>query len=733
MLPLNTSRRPLLTVLTLALLTASADAAGLASINPSLKKIDLGLSGYVKVPTQTTIRVPKEFLDKTYLFGGMVEAATDNFLTLGSGSSVLKVRFRVEGDHLLMLADQREFVPDIGASSEDVLNRFPIEEVGDDVDIDFANPEIGGMTFILGGTGYNAQRPGYIYDVETEDGFIAYGEKYIVQSDGQMRDLPAQLTVAIKYFLREIRPSDYVPKTYTNADFAKYGYFLTRRTFRKDNGLSDSKKLVDRWNLNKPIVYTLHPSIPEKFRPAFRDAILSWNRVFKKAVGKEPVEVVIGSDTDIPGHFGKNVLYWVDYETPYGGGAIGPHNSDPDTGEILDADIVFYASAFWSEIASMRREAGIAEELDAEAAEEEANERIRGLLNAAPEEIKRQNRAFSIRMGGQTPLDFEPACSFPLEEDNALTAKAFGDVTGMTDDEAMERIIREVIPHEVGHTLGLRHNFMASTDTANHREGEASTTVMEYQISLQSLVAPGPYDEAAISYGYDGDPSMYEGKSFLFGTDGSNGVDPLSNQFDMGDPFQFYSGKYKHFQKMKAAGYFTRPGSYSRAQGKNLERIRKFVNNIDDEARSENAFQFILSALTDKGTEAPFRAYERIQAMLTLTSDTPRHLRGYGRNIDFAPLNDKQKAAVASAMVQNILPNGPDIFAVRLAMVESLKSMNDIYGYKGLEMLAQAYQQAMAAGGVAQGEDGQPPRQLPLKEQELGLRLQSAVKNYFNQ
>ncbi len=721
---MSSIRRTATCAFLLAALTAPAEARGLASINPRLKDgPELNLGQYVATPTASVVTVPKTFLDKSYFFGGMVEAATDNCLTLGTGADPIKVRFKVEGDRVLMLADQRDRVPDIGASSEDVINRFKMREVGDKVELDLANPEVNSVTVVLGASGYAAQRPGYIYDVVNEPGFLSYGEKYLIQNTGVDSELPARITLAIKYYLKECASaSSYKPKAYTDEDFEKYGFFVTQRTVRKDDGTTDDKVLADRHDLSKKITYYLHPSIPAKFRPAFKDAILSWNKVFKKTHGIEPVEVLDGKDNQIPGDIRSKVLYWVDYPTPFGGGAIGPHTSDPDTGEILDADVIFYAGAFRDEIAGLRKEAEAAKNAPGDSELTSAiKEGLKKLLDLLP---KKANRGFVLRMGSQTSMNFKPGCEYPIEEDNTIAARASVDVTEMTDDQAMERIIREVIPHEIGHTLGLRHNFKASADLKNLTDGAESTTVMEYQTSLSSLVEPGPYDYAAIAYGYEGDKSFYEGKEFMFGTDGTNAVDPLSNQFDSGDPLAYYTGRYAHFRKLLQSGLFSSLASYGRAQKRNMEVIRKFVNRGE---QSKQAFDFLIKALTEKSEAPPFNVMERLQAMLVLTSDAPSSYARYGSRADYEALTDAQEAALAQALVANVVPDGKDIFEIRLAMMEALKARNNIYGYKGLEALANAYKKAMTPGA-----DGAQSKPLPPREQELALRIQQAVGAYFN-
>ena len=94
-------------------------------------------------------------------------------------------------------------------------------------------------------------------------------------------------------------------------------------------------------------------------------------------------------------------------------------------------------------------------------------------------------------------------------------------------DKFLYDIIKEVVMHEVGHTLGLRHNFKASTiyslDEIKKRRttGEATTgSVMDYNPTLffpkdalgGHFITPtiGPYDHWAIEYGYRPADGKYE-------------------------------------------------------------------------------------------------------------------------------------------------------------------------------------------------------------------------------
>ncbi len=159
-----------------------------------------------------------------------------------------------------------------------------------------------------------------------------------------------------------------------------------------------------------------------------------------------------------------------------------------------------------------------------------------------------------------------------------------------------------VIAHEVGHTLGLRHNFKASTihpvvqlhNKALTMEQGITSSVMDYQ---PPNIAPegqkqgqyyqttlGPYDYWAIEYAYTPIPkdskkseaaileeiaSRVADPKVPYGTDedaffGPRGVDPTCTRWDLGaDPIPYYRGRVSLAQELwsKIEPKFEKPGS----------------------------------------------------------------------------------------------------------------------------------------------------------------------------
>jgi len=135
--------------------------------------------------------------------------------------------------------------------------------------------------------------------------------------------------------------------------------------------------------------------------------------------------------------------------------------------------------------------------------------------------------------------------------------------------EYVNEAVKWVTMHEVGHTLGLRHNFRASVDTPNERLADRDWTrerglvgsVMDY--ATPNIAGPGQpagdfyirgmgsYDRWAIAYGYTPDADRAAALArqaaqpgHAYGTDednrGPGALDPTVNIYDLGqDPLSW--------------------------------------------------------------------------------------------------------------------------------------------------------------------------------------------------
>ncbi len=376
----------------------------------------------------------------------------------------------------------------------------------------------------------------------------------------------------LRYSISERPQTGYRPRL---AD-ARVGHFVNSiEDYSDDNRYTTTKRFINRWHLEKkdptaalsppkqPIVYWLENTIPVKYRDAIRDGILMWNKAFERIGFQNAIEVKQqpdDADWD-PGDVRYSTIRWfAGYPDP--GFAQGPSRTDPVTGQIYDADIRFSESM----TRFSRREAQ--EQiypLGMPWAYEQPHTFVAPWSTANP--------AYNCDFAGGAVRDAEFA--FDL-----LVGRGM-DPNGAEADKFIKDFLREIAAHEVGHTLGLRHNFRASTI---HSFDEAQYTgitshdgltgsVMDY---IPTNVAArggkqgeyhqstlGPYDYWAIEYAYKPiDAATVDGEQtelrkiasraaepqLAYDTDEDAGLgpgldmDPVVNRFDLGtDPLKYYA------------------------------------------------------------------------------------------------------------------------------------------------------------------------------------------------
>jgi len=411
------------------------------------------------------------------------------------------------------------------------------------------------------------------------------------------------ITVVIHYGLVEMPDSGYTPRLADD----RIGHFLTViKDFSQDSSDTAFVRYINRWRLQradgattwkpgdrlsppkKAIVFWIEDTVPDEFRGAVRDGILEWNKAFEKIGFRDAIEVrqQQGEEFD-PEDMSYATLRWITSETPY---AIGPSRANPLTGEILDADILFDASMirFYKQEQRLYRD--------------EKGQLIEpaSLIQAARRGWEVASHPLALRdapEGWNDPLrrrvdPGDPAwqravqlqagfcqCAAHKAGELSLAVAAIAAAAGLKDgekisDELLQQAVKEVVMHEVGHTLGLRHNFKASTmlkneqlhDTAITRSRGLVGSVMDYS---PANIAPkgakqgdyftttiGPYDYWAIEYAYkplaggtDGEKaelakiaSRAASPELIYGTDEDlyGTSDPFVNVWDLGsDPLQF--------------------------------------------------------------------------------------------------------------------------------------------------------------------------------------------------
>ena len=388
-------------------------------------------------------------------------------------------------------------------------------------------------------------------------------------------------TLTIHYSISLLPQNSYRPRL---AD-SRVGYFITAlKNFSEHNGDERFVRYINRWHLEKadpkaevsppkkPIIFWIEKTVPYEYRQAIRDGISAWNSAYRKAGFDSAIEVRQQPDkTDWdPEDINYNTFRWI---TSGRGFAMGPSRVNPRTGQILDADIIF----------------------DADFVKHWRNE----FENYMPETTAWLTPSYESRT--RTSVGHSQFSSCGCGQCNLFGGHAFQNALGATalaaaqdsiisSDEQKKLIqqgLRLVAMHEVGHTLGLRHNFKGSSVASIHQinskknadRRSATTSVMDYvpvnivpEGNFQGPYYPtrlGPYDYWAIDYGYrpiSGTTPKAERPTLLkiasrsgesqlaFATDEdtmAGDPDPLSNRFDLGnDPIAFAEQRSKVVQEI---------------------------------------------------------------------------------------------------------------------------------------------------------------------------------------
>ena len=385
-----------------------------------------------------------------------------------------------------------------------------------------------------------------------------------------------------------------VPMAIRMAD-ERVGFFTVARTdYTTDLNVKPKTHLLKRWRLEKkdagaavsepkePVVYWLDKNIPEKYRASVMQGVLEWNKAFEKAGFKNALVVKQQQATDDFNNMDArhtSIRWFTGADVGF---AIGPSQADPRTGEILDADIgmsdVFARGARRTVIEDMLRVRSNDGEI-CEHAQEAAEE-----LNYA--------------------LDLLEARGLELDSPKA--------------DALAQAYVKDIIMHEVGHTLGLRHNFRASTvydlkqlqDPSFTKLNGIASSVMDYnpfnispkgEIQGEYVMSTlGAYDYWAIEYGYKQFEAGHEAQGLAqilskanqrelqFDTDedagfgAMGGIDPMVNRFDLGsDPLAYYKRRMQLSREL-----WERLQNLNLATGESYERLtRSFRSGFSQLAR----------------------------------------------------------------------------------------------------------------------------------------------------
>ncbi len=319
-----------------------------------------------------------------------------------------------------------------------------------------------------------------------------------------------------------------VPMVSRYAD-ERVGYFTTGYTDYDQNPQGvKSIRMITRWRLEpkpedveryargelvepaKPIVFYIDPATPKEWIPYLIEGVNDWQKVFEKAGFKNAIYALETTSPEAHPEWSLEDARFsaIVYKPSDIPNASGPHVNDPRSGEIIESHINWYHN-------------------------------VMSLLR----------NWYMIQ------------CS-PMDPDARKM---------VFDTELMGQLVRFVSSHEVGHTLGLRHNFGGTAfytadqlrDKDFLKENGHTTSIMDYSRFNfvaqpednipRELLFPrlSHYDDWAIEWGYRRFPEINDpveeltkinnwiiektkDRRYWFGTE-SNSNDPRLQAEDLGD------------------------------------------------------------------------------------------------------------------------------------------------------------------------------------------------------
>lgn len=247
------------------------------------------------------------------------------------------------------------------------------------------------------------------------------------------------------------------------------GFFVTK--LAKKSLSNQTTNLITKWDLSPkkgPILVRVSAAVPADFVEAIQEGAYYWNKVF----GRNVLKVVIGVDPQATPQERSIFVRWISWLDA--GSAYAIAQSDPFTGEILRAQ-VFMTSVFTKVGSSTLVQ---------------MNDNVPVAVGAVACDVKKK-----IAQLNNLALQVGPSGVLRLAQDS----------------------VRTTVAHELGHALGLRHNFAGTFSSKvsarqisaaakeylkdpGHPGLETSTSIMDYVAGIDEVLMAARIKHSALSY-----------------------------------------------------------------------------------------------------------------------------------------------------------------------------------------------------------------------------------------
>ncbi len=494
------------------------------------------------------IAIPRAALGKEFLLSASIIPQVMTPTSHGLAGKI--VRFEVYHDGVDLYESTRGLVVSDDLPARRLLTTFPIVEQNDQqivVDFNkgmrrvFTSDWIGSGSFDAAEMARSLEVPqSRVFEVKKD------GSRLVIRQSAQARDRQSdpnrEERYEIRYFISPYQPTDFVSKEHGPGEERYVRFFEINPQVEKQTGRYSTK--ITRFDVTQSIKFYYTANTPPEYEQAVREGILYWNRAF----GKEVIKAEKAPEGVTAPDAGFNLVQWVPWDAAtfaYADALIDPLTGASQHGQAYITSVFAFSS------------------------------------KARARELLRLMRGITDEKGNKTGLwsdtnallsiDFLKPASLCSTDPGAFAkhyAEGLETVLGTekVDDATVLRLsqdyLRKIVAHEVGHVLGLRHNFAASLcGTLTHKEMDdwfrqylsnnitnaytnkiTASSLMDYT-PFKSRVFLGhyigstkdvlPYDRAAIQWGYFNSTEPVE-KKLLFATDQDTGAYGDVRTFDYG-------------------------------------------------------------------------------------------------------------------------------------------------------------------------------------------------------